>query len=308
MGHASLIHAKRSVQACRLLLFLCSNIGEESSNRIRLSKKPVRRMVQMIHIDRCALTGKPGKFVKCHILPQAFTKPAIKGEPLHQSTRGKGERRRWSSWYDKNLVTREGEDILSAIDDKAIKQLRKHQLVWSSWAGFRPHMETFAPVMPDHGYRKISVVESEALIRFALSIAWRASASSLPDMEHATLEPEIQDRLKDYVLGAKIEGASAFPVSLIQLSTCGETHNHSPYVDEKKFVDPDNDDHEPLKIMRLYMDGLISHVHLSPIPIEHIDGNPLYLGTSDHAFVTTVTYEASFQYENLMNIALECFT
>lgn len=257
--------------------------------------------------DRCSLTGKSGKFVKCHILPLAFTKPARKGEALYQSTRGKGERRRWSSWYDKRLVTQEGEDILSLIDDSAIKILRKHQLVWSGWGGFRPKIETLAPLMPEHGYRRVSIADSKVLIRFALSVAWRASASSLPDMESAMLDPETLDQLKDYVLGAKIDGASDFPVSLIQLSTIGEIHNHSPYVTEKKFIDPDNPDREPLKMMRIYIDGLIFHVHLSPLPISHVEDNPLFLGAADHTLVTCVTYEASFQYENLLHIIRESF-
>lgn len=264
-------------------------------------------MAKNMQVGRCALTGQHGKFVKCHILPQSFTKPAINGEPLYQSTRGEGERRRWTSWYDQNLVTRDGEDILSAIDDKAIRQIRKHQLVWSSWTVFRPYIEPFSPLMPHHGFRKIKIDDSEALIRFALSIAWRASASLLPDMKDATLEPEIQNRLKDYVLGDKIESASMFPVSLIQISTRGEAHNHSPYVDEKEFIGIDNCNREPLKIMHLYMDGLLFHIHLSPIPADHIKNNPLYLGASDHVLVTAITYEASFQYENLLSLMHETF-
>ncbi len=264
-------------------------------------------MVGMVKEGGCALTGKTGKYVKCHILPQCFTKPAVNGEPLYQSTKGQGERRRWSSWYDMHLVTREGEDILSAIDNKAIKQLRKHQLVWSSWDVFRPHIESFAPFMPSHGYRKIKANIGEDLIRFALSVAWRASASSLPDMDTATLEPEIEDRLKEYVLGKSIEGPSDFPVSLIQLSTRGATHNHSPFLDEKKFFGFRNSNRKPLKILRIYMDGLIFHVHLSSIPNEHTHQNAIYLGATDHAYVTTVTYEASFQYENLLHIMRETF-
>lgn len=256
---------------------------------------------------RCALTQKNGKFVKCHILPQSFTKPSVSGAPLYQSSQGDGEKRRWSSWYDKNLVTREGEDILSEIDDKAIKQLRKHQLVWSSWTVFRPHFEKFSPMLPNHGLRRVKIDDSNSLIRFALSVAWRASASSMPDMRYATLDPEMENSLKDYVLGREIKGASSFPVSLIQISTRGEIHNHSPYVSDKQIFDLENSNRDPLKIMRIYVDGLVLHVHLSPLPEDHIQGNPLYLGASDHALVTAVTYEASFQYENMLHLMREAF-
>lgn len=264
-------------------------------------------MSKLHETNRCALTGLPGSFVKCHIIPQAFTKPSIKGEALYQSTKGRGERRRWSSWYDKKLVTREGEDILSSIDNKAVNQLRKHQLVWSGWAGFRPRIESLGPLMADHGYRKVYDINSEPIIRFALSVAWRAAASSMPDMDNVTLTPEIQDMLKEYVLGAEIKGPSKFPVSLIQISSLGEIHNQSPYTDEKKFIDLDNKNRDPLKIIRVYMDGLIFHVHISPIPADDLSDNSIFLGTSDHVMVTTISYEASFQYENLLHLMRESF-
>lgn len=144
----------------------------------------------------CALTGTHGKFVKCHIIPQAFTRPTKKGEALYQSTRGKGETRRWTSWYDPQLVTREGEDILSDIDNAAIKILRKHQLVWSGWMAFRPHFLSFLPSMPSHGLRLLEIEGADCLIRFALSLAWRASASQLPDLSGVKLPGSSEEEMK----------------------------------------------------------------------------------------------------------------
>lgn len=258
------------------------------------------------NLGYCALTGSHGKFVKCHILPQAFTRPSVKGEALYQSSRGRGEQRRWSSWYDKKLVTREGEDFLSEIDDVAIKLLRRHQLVWSSWTVFRPQFERMSLALPDHGYRKVKIADVSPLIRFAHSVAWRASASSLPDMAAAKLEVEEEKKLKDFVLGEPIVGASPFPVSLTQLSTVGMTHNQSPGIDEKQVFDIEGSDDQFAKIMRIYLDGLILHVHLSQTPQEHVAGNSLFLGGSDHTLITSVTYEASFQYENMLHLMREC--
>lgn len=254
----------------------------------------------------CALTGVHGKFVKCHILPQAFTRPEVKGEALYQSTKGKGERRRWSSWYDKMLVTREGEDILSNIDDAAIKMLRKHKLVWTSWTVFRPHFEKISPMLPDHGYRKVRLIDASTIIRFALSIAWRASASLLPDMVEAKLETEQEERLRKFVLGEPIFGTSPFPVSLTQISTVGIVHNQSPGVDEKQIFEVDSSKNQSVKIMRIYLDGLVMHVHLSQMPEEGVIGNPIFLGSADDTLITSVTYEASHQYENLLHVMREC--
>lgn len=254
----------------------------------------------------CALTGSHGKFVKCHIVPQAFARPEIQGEALYQTSKANGGLRRWSSWYDKNLVTREGEDFLSEIDDAAIKLLRKHQLVWSSWTVFRPHFEKLALTLPNHGLRKVKIDDVDKLIRFAHSVAWRASASSLPDMAEAKLGEEDEKRLREFVLGEPIVDASPFPISLTQLSTVGMTHNQSPWIDEKQIFGLEDSDDQLVKIMRIYLDGLILHVHLSQIPEEHVTDNPIFLGSADHALITSVTYEASFQYENMLHLLREC--
>ena len=73
-------------------------------------------------IGICKLTGKNGTFVKCHILPQAFTKPMTPGAPLIQVGDGHRPSQRWTSWYDKAIVTRAGEDFLEKIDTKAIAE------------------------------------------------------------------------------------------------------------------------------------------------------------------------------------------
>ncbi|ULB12326.1 hypothetical protein ORIO_21280 (plasmid) [Cereibacter azotoformans] len=171
---------------------------------------------------------------------------------------------------------------------------------------FRPHFEKFSLTSPHHGLRNVKIADASTIIRFALSVAWRASASSLPDMAEATLEKNLEERLKNFVLGEPIIGASPFPVSLTQLSTMGMIHNHSPGVDHKKIFGFDGSDDIIVKIMRIYVDGLVLHVHLSQIPQEHVSDNPLYLGSSDHALIPSVTYEASYQYENMLHLMREC--
>ncbi len=178
-------------------------------------------------IGTCLLTGKTDKLVKCHILPQAFTRPAINGEPLLQSTKGEGHRRRWTSWYDASLVARAGEDILSAIDDVAIKELRRAKLVWSGWGIVPPVFEPIGPYLPDHGLRTVKKINQEAIWRFFWSIAWRASVSQIADMKYFQLPEEVEVMARDAILKQRTS-CLELPVSLIQLSTKGEAHNHSP--------------------------------------------------------------------------------
>ena len=83
----------------------------------------------------CKLTRRHGRFVKSHIIPAALTKPSRKGSYFLQMGKNERPRRRWSSWYDPELVTDEGEKYLEELDTWAIKILRKNKMVWSGWGG-----------------------------------------------------------------------------------------------------------------------------------------------------------------------------
>jgi hypothetical protein len=56
-------------------------------------------------------------------------------------------------------------------------------------------------------------------------------------------------------------------------------------------------------IYRFYFDGLIAHFHRPPAHSMAI--GPLALGFADYATITTVTYEGSWQLENLSAVRAE---
>ena len=68
----------------------------------------------------CRLAGMRGEFVEAHILPKALTRPERRGAALYQYRSGHRPIRRWTSWYDTNLVTGDGERILEEYDGWAI--------------------------------------------------------------------------------------------------------------------------------------------------------------------------------------------
>lgn len=76
----------------------------------------------------CKLTGKNGRFVRSHLLPKALTRPSIRSSHFIQSGHGSPPRIRWDSWYDDELVTREGEDSLTRYDTWAIQELSQLEL------------------------------------------------------------------------------------------------------------------------------------------------------------------------------------
>src|SRR5579859_649529 len=125
----------------------------------------------------CKLTGKRGTFVSSHLLPKAVTRPSKPGSPFIEAKVGLRPVRRFDSWYDKELVIRLGEDILSEYDDQGIAELRRHGLLWSG----RP-FDVVPDVMPlseeqGSGLREINGVDGHKLRMFFLSLLWRAAAS-----------------------------------------------------------------------------------------------------------------------------------
>ena len=129
--------------------------------------------------DICKLTGTRGTFVRSHLLPRALTRPSRPGAPFIESGEGHRPTQRWDSWYDKELVTREGEDILEVADTRGIAEFRRLGLVWSGRA------PTVAGPVPDYfdgdsgvGTRILRNIDVHAIRMFILSLLWRCAAST----------------------------------------------------------------------------------------------------------------------------------
>src|SRR5208337_2129315 len=94
-------------------------------------------MTGNVRFGQCKLTGTHGRYVDAHIIPEALTETLWKGKPLIQIGRHGRRIKRWTTWYDRKLVTAEGEAILAKYDDWAINFFRQKKLIWSSWG---PHV------------------------------------------------------------------------------------------------------------------------------------------------------------------------
>ena len=125
-----------------------------------------------------------------HIIPEALTRPSVRGSPLLQYGDGAHPTRRWSSWYDPQLVTAEGEKYLSDLDTWAIAQLREHKLVWSGWGTETDLGMHHTPINNIFGIRKIEGIDTKRLRLFFLSLLWRAAASSRYEFKEISVTPK----------------------------------------------------------------------------------------------------------------------
>jgi hypothetical protein len=262
--------------------------------------KPVQRKRH----GYCKLTGRPGAFVKSHLIPEALTRVSQAGAPLFQYGDGPRPSRRWTSWYDSELVTREGEDILSALDTWAIAVLREHKLVWSGWGGAVELGELHTKFSEHLGAREVSL-DTKRLRLFFLSLLWRAAASDRYEFKDVVLPQKDIEFLRKIVLGQEEPGSEFYPVQLTQISTKGLMHNQAPCPDIKYIPDIENENTElyPMRTIRFYFDGLIAHF-ATELPPSHnaFELGNILVGLAPTVILSTVTFEDSTQGEEMLAV------
>jgi hypothetical protein len=255
----------------------------------------------------CKLTKKHGTFVSSHLIPKALTKPEESGRPFVETWSGKRPKRTWSSWYDNQLVTAEGEAILAAIDGWAITELRKHKLVWSGWGPMQSLGNEHDPIgASGFGLRKVKAVDTKRLRLFFLSLLWRATATMHHGFSEIKLSPEQIDELGRMLVCSKSGPSSYYHIQLTQLSTLGTIQNLTPLSQVKtlRYFEEERPSRR-VPYFRFYFDGLIAHIHPYP-DIDATEAGPLVLGYhEDEVTVLTVSYEISFQRKNLANLMFD---
>jgi len=253
----------------------------------------------------CTLTHRPGAFVKSHLLPEALTRSTVQGAPLVQYGEGRRPGQRWTSWYDAELVTRDGEDVLSALDTWAIAALRQHKLVWSGWGDATQLGDLHEAIAGSFGARQLIGLDTARLRLFFLSLLWRAAASTRAEFAAITLPADDLEALRRIVLGREAPAPDFYPVQLVQLSTRGVMHNQTPYPDVRWLPDVE-DPSGPgtyVPIYRFYLDGLIAHIHRARLPIDRLAHlGDLVLGASPSVQVPTVTFADSLQAREMRSL------
>jgi len=253
----------------------------------------------------CRLTGERGKFVKAHIIPAALTKPTIAGMHFVQVGESSRPIKRWTSWYDKNLLTSKGEAIFEKYDQRGIEILRKHGLVWSGWNSQDiPKFENNNPIdEAGRGIRIFEKIEADELRMFLLSILWRAAATKLAEFKEIQLKQGQLNKLKKMLLTENPNPNYVFPICLLQFTTAAPRHNHTPLA-MKKPLSWDNPN-DVVRIFRFYFDGLVVHFHRDLDVKNWKKMGGLCLNSQEKFGVITMPYELSKEFEMLEHTKLE---
>jgi len=261
-----------------------------------------------VTIGTCKLTLKPGTFVKSHMIPLAFSAPS-EGRYFIDGAPGGRPTRRPTSWYDRKLVTRSGEDILAELDSFAAAELRKARLVWSGWGKETVLNDNIIPY-PDseQRVRLIPNLDILQLRVFFLSLLWRAAASEMPQYANIKLEKDELEKLRLMVLNKNPYPLSFFPVHLTQMVTRGARHNLGPL--EMKTPLDFGAGNGPLMLhsYRFYFDGLIVNIHTNVSEKVHAEASVIYVGGDPTVIANCINFEDSFQASNMIQHGREAFT
>lgn len=266
----------------------------------------MRKKKIIIEEGICKLTLKKGRYVNSHILPRALTMLSRDGQRAIQAELGNRPLRRLQGWYDNTLAIKEGEDILSDIDNKAITLLRENHLVWSGWPTVVDKLpcdiNQITKLDENTSLRIIEGVDFRPLKIFFLSIVWRAAASSREDMRLVSLPPDMLEKLRIATLNQDALADVDFPVKIHQLSSRGFMHNRSPIIEQQTF--DLNPPYRPMvhNFCRIYMDGLIAHVALDADKnyVDSLDN--LIVGKSNSLAIIANTFESSRTFSNLQEL------
>ena len=251
--------------------------------------------------DICKLTLRRGKYVKSHLIPQAFTRPSVAGEYFISGGEGSRPKRNWTSWYDHQLVTRQGERILEEYDNWAIAELRRLKLVWSGWRNKTSlELENWKGDPPrGYGIRHIECKNPDMLRLFFLSLLWRAAATTIPEFHAVELHSTDLERLRIMMLNRDPYPLDFYPTSLLQIITRGPSHNLGPVV--KDFGGGDSGQ-ERIRTFRYYFDGLVVHMYHN-LAVGKLGTH--CIGFARTLSVRTQTWEDSFQFANMKQHIVE---
>lgn len=256
---------------------------------------------------KCALLGVEGKFAKSHIIPLALTSPVVKGARFIESGRGNRPIRRFTSWFDHQMVISEGEEILSKIDSAGISELRKHKLVWSGWAGHHKLRRSDYAVPPDPnsglGIRLIEGVDAGKLRLFFLSILWRSLKTGIKEFSFLPRDGVDLDRLGRIIVDGDSGHYGYHPVVLDQISTIGISHNQSPTFHTMEI--PFEEGVRVVDFYRLYMQGLV--VHIYPENCDDFLSNmpALFVGGHEKLWVFARKFEETRQFDEIKQEIIE---
>jgi hypothetical protein len=154
------------------------------------------------------------------------------------------------------------------------------------------------------GGRLVCGIDFPRLRLFLLSLLWRAAATERREFSEVSLPPEDLEILRTMLVEGRTTPTEFYPATLLQISTRGPAQNQVPLAQMMTVPNLPGLGSRSSPIFRFYFDGLVVHIHR--LASGSMDAfMPSVVGAQDTLLVGTVTYESSFQRENLAHVLRE---
>lgn len=269
-----------------------------------MQKKALRKRKNNNEYGECKLTKKNGKYINSHIIPRAITILSRNGERAVEAGIDVPTKKKFQGWYDNGLVIAKGENYLTELDTKGIKELRRNKLIWSGWPTSMTILNESEILLNEStgvGFRIINDIDHKLIKLFFMSLLWRASASERYEMKDVTLPQEKIEILRSSIINHDNLSPIDFPITFDQIITRGIAHNRTPIMEEIDIPFPDGSE-KRYKSCRFYFDGLITRIILNPDNdiIENL--GPLILGNQNKLLLTIHTFDSSRAKEDLIHV------
>jgi hypothetical protein len=190
----------------------------------------------------CKLTGKIGQAIKAHVVPRAFYElPSQEDGPclLVSNALNTFPKKLPVGIYDETMVTQDGENLFKPWDDYAIRTLLKNE---DAFEPFTKGGMVIAWTLSKYEYLHLKL--------FALSVLWRAHASTRPEFGKVQLGPH-EPKIRGFLLSSHPGTPDEYSVNIVK------------WIDDEfgpVFMDPFREAYEGVNYYRIYCGRYVLYV------------------------------------------------
>jgi hypothetical protein len=198
----------------------------------------------------CALTRTTGSFVDAHVIPRAFFKAASPDPFKEVSPEGQRPKRIRTGWYDPQILTRAGEDVLAPLDDAAAKAFIQGGFTYSARRMNDDITRLRDGFVANRAYW-LENADVRKLRLFTLSLLWRAAVSRIDAFENVTVSSSHLEDLRQRLVAGDPGPHTDYPVYLGVFCSREERSKMAPF--------------RPMgsNFYRFFLDGVLCYV--SPV-------------------------------------------
>ena len=202
----------------------------------------------------CQFCGDDKKLCKAHIVPQAFNYPRLPDERssiLASNNKGFRTRRSQTGVYDTNILCSECDQKLGVFDGYAAGELLR--------ATNRTPQKLDGKVV----FFEYPDCDPEKIVRFALSVLWRAAVSKQHFYKRVELGPYLA-AIKSYLFGS-IDLPKSIGVYPTEFVNAEVLNNRIPQ------LDPHDARHDGVRIWHLYANRFCFYIRTDKKPAKHYE-------------------------------------